>query len=298
MHSEGNKLMSKKIERAELLMESLPYIKEFYGKTVVIKYGGNAMINEEIKEQVIQDIVLMKYVGMNPVIVHGGGPAINSFLNKVGKKAEFKMGNRVTDSETMEVVEMVLAGKINKSIVTMINKHGGKAVGLSGTDSNLILAEKKYLEKDGEKIDIGYVGKVKRVNPNMIRILEEEGYIPVISPIGVDRDGNTYNINADYVAGEIAGALNAYKFLLMTDVVGILKDIKDVGSLISSMNTKEANGYIEDGTIAGGMLPKIDACLTAIAKGAEKVHIIDGRVKHAIVLELFTDDGIGTMITK
>lgn len=293
-----NNLMTKKIERAEILMEALPYIKEFYGKTVVIKYGGNAMINEEIKEQVIQDIVLMKYVGMNPVIVHGGGPAINNFLKKVGKEPEFNMGNRVTDSETMEVVEMVLAGKINKNIVTMINKNGGKAVGLSGTDSNLILAEKKYLEKNGEKIDIGYVGKVKEVNPNMIKILEEKGYIPVISPIGVDIEGNTYNINADYVAGEIAGALNAYKFLLMTDVVGVLKDIKDLGSLVSAMTCDEAKAFIEDGTIQGGMLPKIDACLTAIDRGTEKVHIIDGRVKHAILLELFTDDGIGTMITK
>ena len=290
--------MNRKIERAEVLIEALPYIKEFYGKTVVIKYGGNAMTDDAIKDSVLEDILLMKYVGMNPVIVHGGGPEINKLLGRVGKTFEFNLGNRVTDSETMEIVEMVLAGKINKDIVTRINKLGGKAVGLSGTDSNLIVAEKKYLEKDGEKIDIGFVGQVKKINPKMIKILENEGFIPVISPIGVDKAGNTYNINADYVAGEIAGALEAHKFLLMTDVAGILKDIKDASSLISEISYKEVQGLIDDGTVSGGMLPKVDACMTAIKAGADRVHIIDGRVKHAILLELFTDSGIGTMIKK
>lgn len=290
--------MMKKIERADVLMEALPYIKEFYGKTVVLKYGGNAMINEEIKEHVMQDIVLMKYVGINPVIVHGGGPEINKMLEKVGKKAEFNHGNRVTDEETMEIVEMVLAGKLNKDIVSRINKHGGKAVGLSGKDANLIMAEKKYIEKDGEKIDIGYVGKVKKINPRMIKILEEEGFIPVISSIGVDEEGNTYNINADYVAGEIAAALNADKFVLMTDITGLMKDINNPKSLINSISQEEIENMINDGTISGGMIPKVDACLTAIKKGAQKVHIIDGRIRHAILLELFTDEGIGTMITK
>ncbi len=290
--------MQKNIEKAEILMEALPYIKEFSGKTVVIKYGGNAMVNEEIKEQVIKDIILMKYVGINPVIIHGGGPAINDMLSRLGKKAEFKLGNRVTDDETMEIVEMVLTGKINKDIVSRINKNGGKAVGITGKDSNLIVAEKKYLEKDGEKIDIGYVGKVKKINPRMIDILDKEGYIPIISPVGIGEDGKTYNINADYVAGEIAGALQADKFILMTDVPGILKDINDPGSKIQSLKYSEVRGLIEDETISGGMLPKIDACMTAIDRGAEKVHIIDGRIKHSILLEIFTNEGIGSMIVR
>ncbi len=298
LNNTGCDIMESKIKRAEILMEALPYIKEFYGKTVVVKYGGNAMVSEEMKEEVIQDIVLMKYVGMNPVVIHGGGPEINKLLNKVGKEAEFNMGNRVTDQETMEIVEMVLAGKINKDIVTRINKNGGKAVGLSGTDANLIMAEKKYLEKDGEKIDIGYVGQVTKINPKMIEVIEKEGFIPVISPVGIDKNGKTYNINADYVAGEIAGALNAYKFLLMTDVPGILKNQKDPSTLISEISYEKVKDLITDGTISGGMLPKVEACLTAIKKGAEKVHIIDGRVRHAILLELFTDEGIGTMIMK
>ncbi|BDU51158.1 acetylglutamate kinase [Haliovirga abyssi] len=291
-------MIGKKIERAEILMEALPYIKEFYGKTVVIKYGGNAMIDEKIKDEVVQDIVLMKFVGMNPVIIHGGGPEINKVLSKLGKTAQFNMGNRVTDYETMEVVEMVLAGKINKNIVTKLNKFGGKAVGLSGTDANLIVADKKYIEKEGEKVDIGYVGNVKTINPRMIRILEKEGFIPVISPVGVDEEGKSYNINADYVAGELAGALGAYKFILMTDIAGILKDIEDKSSIISEMSLDDAEKLIDSGIISGGMLPKVDACLTALKKGAERVHIIDGRVRHAILLELFTDDGIGTMIKK
>lgn len=290
--------MEKKIERARILTEAFPYIKEFYGKTIVIKYGGNAMVNEEIKEQVIQDIVLMKYIGINPVIVHGGGPAINEMLKRVGKTSEFKLGNRVTDAETMELVEMVLAGKINKDIVTKINKHGGKAVGITGKDADLIMAEKKYLEVDGEKVDIGFVGKVKKINPEIINLLEEKGFITVISPIGVDEEGNTYNINADYVAGELAGALGADKFMLMTDITGILKDIKDPKSLLTKVSIEGIKKLIKEGVISGGMLPKVSACITALEKGSNKVHMIDGRLPHAILLELFTDDGIGTMIVK
>ena len=290
--------MQKQIEKAEMLVEALPYIKKFAGKTVVIKYGGNAMINDEIKDQVMKDIVLMKYVGVNPVIVHGGGPAINKMLAKIGKESEFKMGNRVTDEETMEIVEMVLSGKVNKGIVAGINQHGGKAIGLSGKDGNLILARKKYLLDGKEKIDIGYVGEVKKINASIIEDLQKDGFVPVISTIGADEDGNTYNINADYVAGAIAGALNADKFLFMTDVPGLLKDIDDPNSKISVLKYNEAKDLIEDGTISGGMLPKIDACMTALDAGAENVHIIDGRVKHSILLELFTDSGIGTMIVK
>lgn len=290
--------MQKQIEKAEMLVEALPYIKKFAGKTVVVKYGGNAMINDEIKDQVMKDIVLMKYVGVNPVIVHGGGPAINEMLAKIGKVAEFKMGNRVTDEETMEIVEMVLSGKVNKGIVAGINQHGGKAVGISGKDGNLILARKKYLMDGKEKVDIGFVGEVKKINANIIEVLQKDGYIPVISTVGVDEDGNTYNINADYVAGAIAGALNADKFLFMTDVPGLLRDINDPSSKISVLKYNEAKDLIEDGTISGGMLPKIDACMTALDAGAENVHIIDGRVKHSILLELFTDSGIGTMIVK
>lgn len=256
------------------------------------------MINDEIKDQVMKDIVLMKYVGVNPVIVHGGGPAINSMLAKIGKEAEFKMGNRVTDEETMEIVEMVLSGKVNKGIVAGINRHGGKAIGLSGKDGNLILARKKYLMDGKEKVDIGFVGEVKKINASIIEDLQKDGFIPVISTVGVDEDGNTYNINADYVAGAIAGALNADKFLFMTDVPGLLRDINDPSSKISVLKYNEAKDLIEDGTISGGMLPKIDACMTALDAGAENVHIIDGRVKHTILLELFTDSGIGTMIVK
>lgn len=286
------------MDRADVLIEALPYIKEFYGKTIVLKYGGNAMINEDIKEQVIKDIVLMKYVGINPVVVHGGGPEINKMLEKIGKKSEFNCGNRVTDAETMEIVEMVLAGKLNQEIVSKLNKYGGKAVGLTGKDANSILAEKKYIESNGESIDIGFVGKVKKINPKMIKILQNEGYIPVISSIGVDEDGNTYNINADYVAGEVAAALSADKFILMTDIKGIMKDLNDPTSLVNSISLKEINDMIADGTISGGMLPKVDACITAINKGANRVHIIDGRINHALILELFTDEGVGTMITK
>lgn len=286
------------MDRADVLIEALPYIKEFYGKTIVLKYGGNAMINEDIKEQVIKDIVLMKYVGINPVVVHGGGPEINKMLEKIGKKSEFNCGNRVTDAETMEIVEMVLAGKLNQEIVSKLNKYGGKAVGLTGKDANSILAEKKYIESNGESIDIGFVGKVKKINPKMIKILQNEGYIPVISSIGVDEDGNTYNINADYVAGEVAAALSADKFILMTDIKGIMKDLNDPTSLVNSISLKDINDMIADGIISGGMLPKVDACITAINKGANRVHIIDGRINHALILELFTDEGVGTMITK
>ena len=290
--------MIKLEEKVETLIEALPYINKFYGKTIVIKYGGNAMVNEELKELVTQDIIFMKHIGIKPVIVHGGGPAIDKMLKKFGKKSKFKNGNRVTDKETMDIVEMVLAGKINKEIVAKINKYGGKAVGISGKDANLVIAEKKYIRDNGENIDLGYVGKIKKINPKIINILGNEGYIPIISPIGIDSDGNSYNINADYVAGEIAGALKADKLIFMTDVKGILKEIKDKTTLISKLKISEIHELIENGILKGGMLPKIEACTTAIKKGSESAHIIDGTVKHAMLLEVFTNDGIGTMIVQ
>lgn len=290
--------MEKIIEKANTLIEALPYMRKFNGKTVVIKYGGNAMVDEAVTKSIVEDIILMKYIGINPVVVHGGGPAINEMLEKVGKKTEFIKGNRVTDDEAMELVEMVLTGKVNKSIVNLINQYGGKAVGITGKDANLIVAEKKYLYDGAEKIDIGHVGDVKKINPAILQDLEEKGYIPVISPIGVDKDGNTYNINADYVAGEIAGAIKADKFILLTNVKGILKDINDPDSLVSVANYNEMNRLINGGIVQGGMLPKVEACMTAVRKGTDRAHILDGRVEHAIVLEMFTDRGIGTMIER
>ncbi|MBZ4683390.1 MAG: acetylglutamate kinase [Fusobacteriaceae bacterium] len=290
--------MEKLIEKANILVEAMPYIKEFSGKTIVIKYGGSAMTDEKLKQDFIRDIVLMKYVGMNPVIVHGGGPAINEMLKKVNKEVKFVEGNRVTDRETVELVEMVLSGKVNKDIVSIINKNGGKAIGLSGKDSNLILAEKKYIEKNNEKIDIGYVGKVKKINIDIVNTLLEKGYIPVICPVGTDEEGATYNINADYVAGEIAGALKADKFIFVTDVMGIMKDIKDENSLINKVTEKEVEELIKDEIIVGGMLPKVSACLNALDKGAGRVHIVNGKIEHSLLLEIFTKQGIGTMIVK
>lgn len=278
--------MEKLIEKADTLIEALPYIKRFYGKTVVIKYGGHAMENKELKDSFAQDIVLMKYIGMNPVIVHGGGPQIDDLLKKVGKKSEFKRGLRVTDDETMEIVEMVLVGKVNKEIVSLINRHGGQAVGLSGRDGGLIKAKKV-------KADIGRVGEVAAVNPQVIEALDESKFIPVISPVGEGKDGKAYNINADMAAGKIASALKAEKFILLTDVAGVLDNNK---KLISSLDAKKASDAIKKGVIVGGMIPKVECCLEAVKEGVSKAHIIDGRVKHAILLEIFTDKGIGTEI--
>jgi acetylglutamate kinase len=287
------------MERAEILLEALPYIKRFYNKTIVIKYGGHAMVDNELKDRFAQDVVMMKYIGINPVIVHGGGPQIGTLLKKLGKESKFVQGMRVTDEETMNIVEMVLAGTVNKEIVGLINRHGGKAVGLSGKDGNLIHAEKYYLSEEKIKntppeiIDIGLVGKVKSINSQLIVSLAQNNFIPVIAPTGIGDKGETYNINADIVAGEIAAALEAEKLLLLTDVPGVLGKNK---KLINTMTDKEALKLIENGTVEGGMFPKIKCCLKALKGGVKKAHIIDGRLKHAVLLEVFTDKGIGTEI--
>jgi acetylglutamate kinase len=278
------------IGKAHVLIEALKYIKTFYGKTIVIKYGGNAMIDENLKENVILDIVLMKYVGMNPVIVHGGGPEISQVMEKMGKKAQFVKGLRVTDGETMAIAEMVL-GRINKGIVALINQHGAKAVGLSGKDANLISAEKYKSD-----VDIGFVGNVSRIDPGIINVLDKEGFIPVITSIGVGSDGQTYNINADSVAGEMAAALKAEKLIVLTDVRGIMHDQNNIGTLVSTLEISEIDPLIKSGVISGGMLPKVEACITALKGGVRKTHIIDGRIIHSLLLEIFTDSGIGTQI--
>ena len=289
-------------DKAAILVEALPYIQQFYGKTIVIKYGGNAMINEDLKEKVMQDIALMKYVGIRPVIVHGGGPDITGFLKKVGKESDFVAGLRVTDEETIEIAEMVLDGKVNSEIVNLLNRRGVKAVGLSGKDAGLIKARKKlatvYEGEDTKKVDIGYVGEVEKVDTGILEDLLEQGYVPVIAPIGVGDGGESYNINADYVAAEIAGALQAEKLLLLTDIEGIYKDFNDKSSFISTLHLPEARQYIKEGIIAGGMIPKVEACLTALEQGAGKTHIIDGRLAHSIILEIFTSRGIGTQVVR
>ncbi len=279
------------LEKAEILVEALPYIKEFYGRKVVIKYGGAAMIDCELKQKVMQDIVLMKYVGMHPIVVHGGGPEINAMLNRLNIKVQFVNGLRVTDRDTMEIVEMVLGGKVNKEIVTGLNANGGKAVGLSGKDGDLI----KALPLPGGE-ELGFVGQVEQVNPGIIETVIESGYIPVIAPIGMGSDGQTYNINADLVAADIAVAMNADKLVLLTDVPGLLKDPTDADSLISILKLSEVESYKEAGIIGGGMLPKVECCIHSVKGGVGQTHIIDGRVPHSILLEIFTNQGIGTMV--
>jgi len=287
------------VERADILVEALPYIRRFYNKTVVIKYGGHAMVDEELKDNFARDLVLMKYIGINAVVVHGGGPQIGSLLKKLGKESKFVQGMRVTDEETMDIVEMVLVGKVNQEIVGLINRHGGRAVGLSGKDANLIRAEKYDLnaervkETPPEIIDIGLVGKVKAVNAELITALMADGVIPVIAPTGVGDGGETYNINADLVAGAVAYALAAEKLILLTDVPGVLNGQKE---LIHTMDERTTRQMIEEGTIEGGMFPKVKCCLKALRGGVKKVHIVDGRLKHTILLEMFTDQGIGTEI--
>ena len=281
--------LQESIGKADVLIEALKYIKQFYGKTIVIKYGGHAMIDEDLKEKVILDIVLMKYIGMNPVVVHGGGPEITEVMDKMGKKSEFVKGLRVTDAETMEIVEMVL-GRINKGLVALINEHGAKAVGLSGKDAGLISAEKCKAD-----VDLGFVGDVTEIDPTIINVLDREGFIPVISSIGTC-DGDTYNINADLVAGEIAAALKAEKLIMLTDVRGIMRDPKDEKTLISTIKVSEVDKLENEGIISGGMLPKVEACEIALRGGVKKTHIIDGRISHSILLEIFTDSGIGTQI--
>ncbi|MFZ5753422.1 MAG: acetylglutamate kinase [Bacillota bacterium] len=290
------------LEKANVLTEALPYIQKFAGKTIVIKYGGHAMVNPELEELVLKDIILMKLVGMNPVIVHGGGPIIDKWLEKVDIKARFVNGLRITDEATMEVVEMVLVGKVNKGIVNLINRFGGKAVGLCGKDGNLVIAEKKQVivkNQAGEETfqDLGLVGEVVKVNPEIIQKLTEEGYIPVVSPVGVSSGGETLNINADYVAGALGGALKAHKLVLLTDVEGIyLGEGRE--SLASRLTASEIPRLIQEGVIKGGMIPKVESCLAALEKGVENVHIVDGRKPHSMLLEIFTNEGIGTMVVK
>ncbi len=279
------------LEKAEILVEALPYIKEFYGRKVVIKYGGAAMIDCELKQKVMQDIVLMKYVGMHPIVVHGGGPEINNMLDRLNIKVQFANGLRVTDQATMEIVEMVLGGKVNKEIVAGLNANGGKAVGISGKDGGLIKAAP--LEENSQ---MGFVGQVDSINPGIIETVIENGYIPVIAPIGMGEDQQTYNINADLVAAAIAVAMKADKLVLLTDVPGLLRDPADPGSLISILKLSEVDSYKEAGIIAGGMLPKVDCCTRSVQGGVGRTHIIDGRVPHSILLEIFTDQGIGTMV--
>lgn len=286
--------MQKYIDKAKILIEALPFIQRFYDKTVVIKYGGSALINPKIKDTLIKDIALMKLVGMHPVIVHGGGPDINAFLKKLDIQSEFINGLRVTDAETMQIVEMVLAGKLNKDIVTEIEMQGVKSVGISGKDGGILKAKK--IEKDG--VDYGCVGEVDFVDPSLIQSLIKDGFIPVIAPIGKDENGITYNINADYAAVAIAGALNAEKLVFLTDVEGVMEDVHKPDSIMSFIKAEKIQSLIDDGTISGGMIPKVECCMAAVEKGVNNVHILDGRVEHCLILEIFTDDGIGTMIQR
>lgn len=289
------------LDKATVLIEALPYIQKFTGSTVVIKYGGHAMIDKELKEKVMLDILLLHSVGIRPVIVHGGGPEINAMLKRVGKESTFIQGLRVTDKETMEIAAMVLVGKLNTEIVSLLNGFGGKAVGLNGQDAKLLVAEKKPMQlenEDGqvEEIDLGYVGEIKKVTPGIITSLLDQGYIPVISPLAGGDDGESYNVNADTAAGTIAGALKADKFLLLTDVKGIMRDINDPDSLISVIERREVPAMMAAGIFKGGMIPKVECAVDALEQGAGTVHVLDGRQPHAILLELFTDGGIGTMI--
>ncbi|NIQ38375.1 MAG: acetylglutamate kinase [Proteobacteria bacterium] len=286
------------IDKAKVLVEALPYIRRFYDKTIVVKYGGAAMANEQLKSSFALDMVLLKYIGINPVVVHGGGPQIGKVLAQMGIESRFVKGMRVTDDETMDVVEMVLVGKVNKEIVSLINRHGGKAVGLSGKDGQLITARKLNLtdpdnENPPEIVDLGMVGEVESINPGVIRTLESQNFIPVIAPVGVGTKGESYNINADTVAGQIASALKAEKLILLTDVKGLMNSQKE---LIGSIDVMTARKKTEAGVISGGMIPKVQCCIDALSDGVEKTHIIDGRVEHAILLEIFTDGGIGTQI--
>jgi acetylglutamate kinase len=290
----------KLIERANTLVEALPYIKAFRGSTIVVKYGGHAMLDPSLKRNIIQDIVLMDYVGMKPVIVHGGGPEISTLMKKVGIEPKFIEGLRVTDRETLEITEMVLAGKLNGEIVNDINQTGARAIGLSGKDGGFIVA-RKYKPKSTRRAkatDYGFVGEVDAIKPEIIEILERHDFIPVISPIGVDRAGLTYNINADLVAAELAVALRAKKMILLTDVRGILAKERDNSSLIPTLGLREAKRLVRSSNVTGGMIPKVRACIRALEGGVEKTHILDGRIPHSLLLELFTDKGIGTQIIK
>ncbi|HPK00011.1 MAG TPA: acetylglutamate kinase [Candidatus Hydrogenedentes bacterium] len=287
--------MSEFIQKASILIEALPYIREFDGKTVVIKYGGAAMENATLRKSVAEDITLMKYVGMNPVVVHGGGPEINRRLKQLNVEASFHNGLRVTDEETIRVVEMVLAGTVNKEIVALLNTAGGNSVGICGKDGNLLHAQRIELP-DGA--DIGFVGRITQVNSGIIDTLCRTGFIPVVAPLATDREGNTWNINADTAAGEIAASLQAEKLVFMTDTPGLLRDAKDPETLIHRIERDEITKLKDLGVIAGGMIPKVDSCLLALDQGVRKTHIIDGRVPHALLLEIFTTQGLGTLVTR
>lgn len=283
-------------DKAKILAEALPYIQRFHGKTIVIKYGGNAMVEDNLKQGFARDVVLLKLVGMNPVIVHGGGPQINDMLKRVGKQGEFIQGMRVTDSETMDMVEMVLGGLVNKDIVNLINRHGGHAVGLTGKDGGFIRAKKMLMqdrERAGEWIDIGQVGEIESIDPTLIALLETRDFIPVIAPIGVGENGESYNINADLVAGRLASVLDAEKLILLTNTPGVLD--KD-GNLLTGLTAQRVDELFADGTISGGMMPKIGSALDAVKNGVKSCHIIDGRVEHGLLLEVLTDEGVGTLI--
>lgn len=283
-------------QKAQILAEALPYIKRFFDKTIVIKYGGNAMTDEHLKQCFAQDVVLLKLVGMNPVVVHGGGPQINEMLDKLGKKGTFIQGMRVTDAETMDVVEMVLGGQVNKEIVNLINRHGGKAVGLTGQDGNFIHAHKLLMPDNNDPskmIDVGQVGEITAIDPSIINFLDSGDFIPVVAPIGVGEHGETFNINADVVAGKLAEILGAEKLILLTNTPGVLDK---AGNLLTGLTPKQIDELVADGTLSGGMLPKISSALDAARSGVKTVHIIDGRVEHALLLEVLTEEGVGTLI--
>ena len=283
----------------DVLIEALPYIKKFHGKKILIKYGGHAMVDDEAKSSTARDTVLLKYVGMKPLIVHGGGPEISRSMDKLGKEPKFIKGLRVTDEETMEIIEMVLVGKISTEIVSELIKHDGEAISLSGKDSSLIYAHKKGASKvDEEIVDLGLVGEVDCVNTDLLDMFLDNNYIPVISPVGIAKDGTSLNLNADTAAGEVASAVGAEKLIILTDVPGVLRDPSDPDSLIKKIRISEVPALIEEGIISGGMIPKIETCVKAIENGVESCHIIDGRKKHSLLLEVFTTDGIGTMIFK
>ena len=291
--------MQEKIDKATILIEALPYIRKLRGQTIVIKYGGNAMVNEELKQSVMDDITLLKYIGINPVIVHGGGPDISSMLKEVNVESHFVNGLRYTDAKTMSIAQMVLIGKTNKEIVSTLNLKGAKAVGICGIDGNLIEAEKLTKDSDGNDLDVGFVGKITKINTHVIEMLANDEYIPIIAPIGVGKDGQSYNINADTVAAEVAVALKASKLITLTDVRGVLKDNEDgTKALIGQLDVPSIEECKKEGIITGGMIPKVEGCLDTVLRGVQRAHIIDGRIPHSIILEMFTKKGIGTMIVK
>ncbi|MBQ7572675.1 MAG: acetylglutamate kinase [Clostridia bacterium] len=285
--------MEQLIKKAGILIEALPYIQKFSGKTVVVKYGGNAMVNDELKNSVMEDITLLKFIGLNPIVVHGGGPDISKALNDLGVKSEFINGLRVTDKKTMSVAQQVLIGKTNKEIVGLLNAKGGKAIGISGIDGSFIICDRHYTEVDGKKVDIGYVGDIVRVQNRILDLLASDQYIPVVAPIGTDGEGNSYNINADTVAAAIAAAVGAEKLILLTDVEGV-KDAND--NIVYEANIEEIHHMIDNNVISGGMIPKVLGCMNALNGGVKGVHIIDGRIPHCLLLEIFTKTGIGTLI--